>query len=225
MTTTVHRLDYGHFLRPAEEAGLPHARAEALLGYLVRHPGGTLLFDTGMGADPETDAHYRPTRRELDVALADVGARRGEVDVVVNCHLHFDHCGGNPLFLGVPVLAQRKELLAARAVVDYTLGELIEAPGVRYEELEGEAEVWPGVRVVPTPGHTEGHQSLVVEGVEGATVLAGQAFDTASEFAAAEMSRRAGGAGGPWPGWLDRFAELGARRVLFAHDRSVWEGP
>src|SRR6184192_4041843 len=56
------------------------------------------------------------------------------VDVVVNTHLHFDHCGGNHLFAGRPIYVQRQEL-----------------------------EVLPGLRLVPAPDHTRGLQVVVVE--------------------------------------------------------------
>ncbi|GAA1401936.1 MBL fold metallo-hydrolase [Kitasatospora putterlickiae] len=225
----IRRLDLGYFVRPAGEADNPEPRVEPVLAYLVRRPEGLLLFDTGLGeGDPEADAHYRPVRRPLTAALAAAGVAPGDVDVVVNCHLHFDHCGGNPLLAGVPVWTQAAELAEARAG-GYTIDALVDFPGVRYRELDGEAEVWPGVRVVPTPGHTAGHQSLLVAGPDGHTVLAGQATDTASVFGSAVLARRAAGegvVGAPLPGypaWLDRLAAFGPRRVLFAHDHAVWE--
>lgn len=60
---SVHRVDFGYFIRPAEEtdAGVP--RVEPCLGYLINHPDGVLLVDTGMGAYPDVDDHYRPVRR------------------------------------------------------------------------------------------------------------------------------------------------------------------
>ncbi|MGX2997934.1 N-acyl homoserine lactonase family protein [Streptomyces sp. JNUCC 64] len=213
----IRRLDLGHFTRPAGETGTGQARAEAVLAYLVRHPGGLLLFDSGVGeGSPEADAHYRIRRRSLDGALRAAGVSAADLTAVVNCHLHFDHCGGNPALAGRPVLVQRTELAAARAG-GYTLDPLVDFPGAVYVEVDGEAEVAPGVRIVPTPGHTDGHQSLLV----GTVLLAGQAYDLASEYACAELARTEG-APAPWRGWLTRVAELGAERVLFAHDRSVW---
>ncbi|MER8233972.1 MBL fold metallo-hydrolase [Streptomyces sp. NPDC101490] len=203
---SVQRLDLGRFTRPAEEWGGPHARVEPALGYLVRYPGGTLLFDTGMGeGSPETDAHYGIVRHPLTVPPS-------AVSLLVNCHLHFDHIGGNQRFPGVPALVQRTELAAARTD-GYTIGSLL--PGVRWTEIDGEHEIAPGVRIVPTPGHTEGHQSLVLDHGDRLTVLAGQAYDTAGEF------------GTPHRPWLGRLAELAAGRpvrVLFAHDHDLWEG-
>ena len=92
----VRRLDFGYFIRPAAETGTGTPRVEPCLGYLVEHPDGLLLVDTGMGADPDVDAHYRPHRVPLPVALKAAGARPDDVRHVVNCHLHFDHSGGNP---------------------------------------------------------------------------------------------------------------------------------
>jgi glyoxylase-like metal-dependent hydrolase (beta-lactamase superfamily II) len=201
---------------------------EPALAYLVRHQEGTILFDTGMGAaDPETEAHYRPQRLPLEAALAGAGSSLSDIDLVVNCHLHFDHCGGNPLLAGTPILVQAVELATARRG-GYTIDELVDFPGATYLELDGEAEVWPGVRIIPTPGHTDGHQSLVVRTQDGTVVLAGQARDCASHFAADQLARHAArqGLAQPlprYPQWLDRIAEFDPWRVLFAHDGSVWE--
>ncbi len=122
------RLDYGYFVRPAEETATGDARVEPLLGYAVLHPQGVLLLDTGMGQHTDVDSHYRPRRVPLPVALASAGLSADDVRLVVNCHLHFDHCGGNPSLPGRPVIVQDRELAAARGE-NYTLPELIDAPG------------------------------------------------------------------------------------------------
>ncbi|MDA8063519.1 MAG: MBL fold metallo-hydrolase [Actinomycetota bacterium] len=224
---SVQRVDFGYFVRPAEETGTGSSRVEPCLGYLVRHPDGLVLFDTGMGSHPELDAHYRPRRRPLPEALAAAGASVAEVTLVVNCHLHFDHCGGNPSLAGRPVVAQRTELELARGA-DYTLPELVDAPGLQYLEVDGEAEVLPGVIVVPTPGHTAGHQSLVVRLDDGTVIVAGQSHEGASAYGADVAAWQAGrdrhDAVLPLtPAWVDRLAQLDPRRVVFAHDHAVWE--
>jgi glyoxylase-like metal-dependent hydrolase (beta-lactamase superfamily II) len=224
----IRRLLLGTFVRPAEETGTGTARVEAVYGYLVRHDRGLVLLDTGLGlGDAETEDWYRPRRRELPEALATVGVEIDEIELVVNCHLHFDHCGGNPLLAGTPVVCQRRELAAARNG-DYTMEHLIDYPGSRYDLLNGEAEIRPNVHVIPTPGHVDGHQSLVVVCADGSVVLAGQSHDTASAWSADALTVSATtlGHGEPLPvapRWMERLLAFDPQRVVFAHDAAVWE--
>ena len=222
------RVDFGYFVRPTEETSTGAPRVEPCLGYLVDHPKGLLLMDSGMGSHPDVDAHYRPRRHSLSSALAAAGAHVQDVRMVVNCHLHFDHCGGNPDLLARPIFTQRVELDWARSTVDYTLPELVDAPGLMYEELDGEAEVLPGVVVMPTPGHTAGHQSLIIRRINGTLVVAGQSHDTATAYGADVLAWRAGvnGTEEPLPlppPWIERLQQFDPCRVVFAHDNSVWE--
>jgi N-acyl homoserine lactone hydrolase len=222
------RVGLGTFVRPPEETGTGSPRIEPVYGYLARTPAGLLLLDTGLGeADEETDAWYRPRRVHVADALASVGVALGDVAIVVNCHLHFDHIGGNPQFAGRPILCQRTELETARAG-DYTVEALVDFDGARYELLDGEAEVAPGVHVLPTPGHVDGHQSVLLRCDDGTVVLAGQSHDTASEWSADALAARAAALGHepplPEPSpWMARILELDPRRVVFAHDAAVWE--
>ncbi len=171
-----------------------------------------------MGTDPDVDAHYRPARRSLTAALADDDVRVEDIALVVNCHLHFDHCGGNPELAGRPIFSQRVELTAAREA-DYTLPELVDVPGLVYEVLDGEAEILPGVLVVPTPGHTAGHQSLVVRSDDGTVVVAGQVTTPPAPTALMPLrGERPGRATrrhcrSP-PARIDRLQSLDPRRVV-----------
>jgi N-acyl homoserine lactone hydrolase len=225
---TVRRVDFGYFVRPGSETVTGRSHAEPCLGYLIALPDGALLIDTGMGSHPEVDAHYRPRRRRLEASLSDVGATVDDVRWVINCHLHFDHCGGNPALPGRPIFAQRVELETARTTDDYTLPELVDTPGLTYEVLDGEAEVLPGVLVIPTPGHTAGHQSVVVRRGDGTVIVAGQSHDTATAYARDALGQRARDEGsadgiGEAPVWISRLQQLDPARVVFAHDHSVWE--
>lgn len=226
-TDDVVRLALGTFMRPAEETGSGQPRVEAVYGYLVRTPAGLVLVDTGLGrGDAETEARYRPRRTPLPAALARADTALDDIAVVVNCHLHFDHIGGNPQLAGRPIVCQRRELDTARSG-SYTFPELVDFAGAAYELLDGEAEILPDIHVIPTPGHVDGHQSLAVRCEDGTVVVAGQAHDTASAWSADVLALQAAALGHnppvPIPSpWMARVMELDPRLVVFAHDAAVW---
>jgi N-acyl homoserine lactone hydrolase len=127
--------------------------------HVIDHPDARVLVDTGM-----TELH--PAVADLDphlIPLSEQDIDLDAVDLVVNTHLHFDHCGGNHLFAGRPIYVQARELEDARTKDDYTINSWVEAPGVRYEPVDGELELLPGLRLVPAPGHTDGLQVVVLE--------------------------------------------------------------
>lgn len=223
----IRRINYGYFIRPASETGTGFAQLEPTLGYAVRYADGVILFDTGLAeADPETAEHYRPHRRTPPEALGDAGIDVNDVRWIINSHLHFDHCGGNSFFPDRPIVVQRVELESANAV-DYTIPSAIEFPSARYQVVEGEADVIPHVFVVPTPGHTDGHQSLVIECDEGTVVCAGQATEFAFQLGGSLLAETLSDARidgiDPAPEWLGRLLELDPHRIVFAHDLSLIE--
>jgi len=128
--------------------------------HVIDHPDARVLVDTGLTALHPAVADMEPrlipwsTRADVDLA---------GIDIVVNTHLHFDHCGGNRLFAGRPIYVQRRELDDARSQDDYTIREWVEAPGVQYAHVDGELELLPGLRLVPAPGHTPGSQVVVID--------------------------------------------------------------
>jgi N-acyl homoserine lactone hydrolase len=126
--------------------------------HTIEHPDGLVLVDTGMiESTPELDEHFHPTIHRLPDEVVE------RVAHVVITHMHFDHHGANRLFPGVPIHVQRIELEDARTKDEYTVREWIDFPGANYVEHDGEAEILPGIRIVPAPGETRGHQIVVVE--------------------------------------------------------------
>jgi glyoxylase-like metal-dependent hydrolase (beta-lactamase superfamily II) len=222
----IRRLHYGYIVSPAgsPDAGQPIP----VCGYVVPHPGGTLLFDTGISPfDDDTRERYHPRVRSTEEALDSVGLKMTDIDIIANCHMHADHAGGNHRFPNVPVLVQRAELDAARGP-DYTFPVYAyDYPGARLEIVDGEVQVAPALRLIPTVGHSPGHQSLLVETDHGPLLLAGQAFNTASEFSFAAFSERLAASGldriGTYPEWMVRVNSLKLERALFAHDLLVYE--
>src|SRR5690349_17732944 len=145
--------------------------------HVIDHPDARVLVDTGMTqlhpAVADMDPRLMPLSAQADLGLA-------SIDVAINTHLHFDHCGGNHLLTGRPTYVQRRELDDARSEDDCTIREWVEAPGVQYVPVDGALELLPGLRVVPAPGHTRGSQVVVV-GTGGRSVVIGG--DTAVFFA------------------------------------------
>ncbi len=165
--------------------------------HLIDHEGTRILVDTGI-----KDRH--PALLDMDPRLRawTEGFELASVDLVVNTHLHADHCGGNHLFASRPVYVQRRELDDALSLDDYTLREWVEAPGVRYTAVDGETEVVPGIRLLPAPGHTAGSQIVVVDSGEQRLVIAG---DTAV-----------------WFGELDEPTTEGQRLITTLCPDAVW---
>jgi len=146
--------------------------------HVIDHPDGRVLVDTGL-----TDLH--PAVADMDPRLTPLSEQDfdlASIDIVVNTHLHFDHCGGNHLFARRPIYVQRRELDDARSQDDYTIREWVDAPGVRYVPVEGEFELLPGIRLIPAPGHTPGTQVVVVETGGRPLVVAGDLAVTFGEL-------------------------------------------
>ena len=225
MRSIVTRLLVGGFLAP--EAIAPGERV-VVNSWLVRHPEATVLIDTGFGAHlPEADVReMRITRKPIVEALSEIGVEPSAVDLVINCHLHADHAGGNVQFRGTPIIVQPDELAAARGS-DYSIPEDIDLDGGRWEQREGEHDPLPGIRIIPTTGHSPGHQAVCVETDAGRLLLAGQTFRQASDFARAVTALRLdreGYADPPaYPEWLGRLLDLDPYRVVFGHDHAVWQ--
>ena len=199
-----------------------------MFGFAIQHPRGLVLFDTGIGLGNQlVDDYYQVAHRSLEAELERHGHRLRDVTAIVNSHLHFDHCGNNLLFPGVPIYVQTTEYESARTP-GYTVPEWIDFDGAEYREIDGDSKVAAGVKVIPTPGHTTGHQSVVVETNVGLVALAGQAVYSKAEF----VQIRATGAipdTDPQPdperylASARRLIDLSARRVYFSHDREIWD--
>jgi N-acyl homoserine lactone hydrolase len=215
------------------ELRLPPAERELLgrewwpsYAHAVIHRDGVFLFDNGAGfGNEEIETTFAPRVTAIEDALGEHGISLADVTGAANCHLHFDHSGQNVRLPGIPIYVQRAEWAMVHQP-DYTVPEWIDAPGLTYEVIAGDAEVAPGLRVIPTPGHTAGHQSLVVDVHEGAIVLAGQAVQSRLEWEGVAEPNASGASTArdpAYPSSVDRLRALDPVRVHFAHDPNVWE--
>ena len=195
-------------------------------GFVIKHPrAGAILVDTGVGWPTELVQEWRIVNHHAADALAEHDLSPGDVRIVINSHLHFDHCGQNAVFKHAPFYIQRSELERARKVRNVA-SEWFDFAGARFELLDGDAEIAEGVRVVATPGHTVGHQSVLVDMPDGTNVMVGDAAFTAGiyhEMDKADLTS--------WPGqhtdledWtssLHKLHRLQPHAVHFCHDTHV----
>ncbi len=160
--------------------------------FLIEHPDGLVLFDSGLHVDVAADpvarlglassfftADFAPDQG-VAARLSVLGVDAARVRYLINSHLHFDHSGGNAAIPNAQLVVQRAEWTAGHSAEqirrnaydprDYDLGHDVLA-------MDGEHDLFGDGRVVciPTPGHTPGHQSLRVELASGPVVLAADA--------------------------------------------------
>jgi N-acyl homoserine lactone hydrolase len=153
---------------------------------------------------------------ELDMSPADIG-------LVINTHLHFDHCGQNAVFKHAPFYVQRAELSRMRR----ESSELYEWFGfmdARFELLDGDTEVLPGLEVIATPGHTEGHQCVVVRGDGAFDLLIGDAAYTPRQYAEPGRGNLPPGQASDVDAWRESVRKIRSLRpehVHFCHHTAI----
>jgi len=142
--------------------------------YLIEHPNGLALFDTGMKLDNwpaefRQDGEQRPDQM-IDKQLASIGYKPDDIKYVIMSHLHLDHAGGMPFFPNATFIVRKSELRAAwwpeRFQVHYIFEDFKDTRNFNYIELD-DTEVFDvfldgSVLCIDTKGHSQGHQSLVV---------------------------------------------------------------
>jgi N-acyl homoserine lactone hydrolase len=153
--------------------------------WIVHHPDGIVLVDTGIGLDNDLiDEWYGPESIDLLDALSEIEVAAEDVAAIVLSHLHFDHCGQQSR-LSSPVHVSREEHRAAQANL-YTVPEWSTVPEERLRLADGDEELADGVRIISTPGHSPGHQSVVIIGGSASVVLGAQCAFRSGELLTGE---------------------------------------
>src|SRR5246500_3295123 len=147
-------------------------------GFVVTRGDDAVLVDTGVGGPGEALDDWRVVNRSVADALAELDLSPADIGLVINTHLHFDHCGQNAVFKHAPFYVQRAELDRARREAPELAG-WFDFAGARFELLDGDTDILPGLSVITTPGHTAGHQCAVVQtGNDSPDLLIGDAAYT-----------------------------------------------
>jgi glyoxylase-like metal-dependent hydrolase (beta-lactamase superfamily II) len=210
--------------------------------FLIEHPKGRALFDTGLHPDCQRDPVGRLGERlaglfrigfapgeEISARLEAIDCDPGKFDLIINSHFHFDHVGGNALIPNATTLVQRREWDAGMDPEtarkrgfnprDFDLGHQLRL-------VDGEHDVFGdgSVKCLPTYGHTPGHQSLRVRLSTSDIVLAADACYFCQTLRERRLPRYV----------YDREAmlasldqlealEQGGARVYFGHDPEFWQ--
>jgi N-acyl homoserine lactone hydrolase len=195
-------------------------------GFVIKHPrAGAILVDTGVGWPDDLIKDWKVVNRHAADVMAEHDLSPADVRIVINTHLHFDHCGQNAVFKHAPFYVQRKELERARRE-ETVAAQWFDFAGARFELVDGDAEVAEGVRLVATPGHTVGHQSVVVDMPDGDALMIGDAAYTSEIYrdrdeADLTMWRGQYADHTAWSDSLDRLHEMHLHAVHFCHDARV----
>jgi N-acyl homoserine lactone hydrolase len=193
---------------------------------VIKHPTeGAILVDTGVGWPTELVQEWKVVNRHAAEALAEHGLSPADVRIVINSHLHFDHCGQNAVFKHAPFYIQRSELDRARRD-DTVTAQWFDFAGARFELIDGDAQIAEGVRVVATPGHTVGHQSVIVDTADGGAVMIGDAAYTSDIYRAVDDADLATWHGQytdreAWSESLHKLHGMHPHAVHFCHDTQV----
>lgn len=172
--------------------------------------------------DPPEMVPFMSQQNTIPGQLALLGLKLEDVSLVVNSHLHFDHCGGNQQITACPILVDARELEEARTSGTYP--PFFEGPGVHFQTFGGDYELAPGVRLLATPGHTSGHHSVLVQLPQtGPLLLTVDAVytealwqrDALGACANQEDARRS-------MDHLRQLAQETGARVIFGHDPGQW---
>jgi len=211
--------------------------------YLIEHPKGTVLFDTGLHPDCQHDPAARVGTRltglfafdfypgeEVSARLEAIGRDPARIEIIVNSHFHFDHVGGNALIPNAVMVVQKREweagltpeIAAAHGYnrADFDLGH-------KLVEIDGEHDLFGDGSVVclPTHGHTPGHQSLRLRLASGEVVLAADACYFCRTLRERRLPQRVYDRQAMLDS-LDKLARLEATgaRIFFGHDSEFWKG-
>lgn len=219
MSLQIKRLHLANVTPPGGERG-----QWPVHGFVITHPAGAVLVDTGVGGPGDLLNDWRVVNVSVAEALAELDLSPADISLVINTHLHFDHCGQNPVFKHAPFYVQRAELDRARRE-SQELSSWFDFTGARFELLDGDAEILPGLSVVATPGHTLGHQCVTARSGDGSLdLLIGDAAYTPREYSGPPGLELPPGQAADRMSWetsIGRIRSMAPSRVHFCHHTDV----
>ena len=149
-----------------------------IVTWYIKAMGQNVLVDTGISpTDIQRYLYGHPYQeiKSFEQALNSVGITPGDVDIVIQTHLHFDHCGNTHKCENAKVIVQEEELKFAYSphalfYGSYNLGFLKD---LHFSIVSGDREVLPGIKVILIPGHSPGTQAVSFETKKGTVIISG----------------------------------------------------
>ena len=208
--------------------------------YLIDHPRGLVLFDTGLHPQCQHDVrgrigfladffqvHFR-AGEDIRSRLEALDVDADKIRYVVNSHLHFDHTGGNVMVPNAKIIIQKKEWEAGHTpefikengymMKDYDHGHLI-------QKVNGEHDLFGDGRIVtiPTFGHTPGHQSVKVRLDSGDVILSADACYLKETLTNLHLPRLVHNRGEMLNSiLLLRKLQRAGAKIIYGHDPAFW---
>ncbi|MDI6103998.1 MBL fold metallo-hydrolase [Actinoplanes sp. NEAU-A12] len=157
--------------------------------------GGAILVDAGIGDANAPAADWAPAPGRMPENLTSSGVAPSDVDTVLLTHLHSDHVGwsvvdGRPFFPNARYVVPRADHDAVEKLNPRVRDEILAplAATGQLDLIEGKVRLGPGVTTVPTPGHTPGHTSAVLESGDDAVVFSGDVVLNALQLVAPQVA-------------------------------------
>lgn len=202
----------------------------------INHPKGKIMIDAGCNHTALTNGqntrYIEPENDNMDYQLALCGAKPEDIDYVIITHMHVDHIGDLAKFKNAKILVQREEFIQAFMTVHTTnagggsyIREDVEAD-VKYTLIDGDYELFPDVKIITLPGHTDGQVGVQLEMKDGTVIFCSDAINTSYNYEHMMPPAKA-----PWDSKAYRasiekvraIAEKTKAKLIFGHDEQQWE--
>jgi len=214
----------------------------SVCSFVIIHEEGPILVDTCLNPDGLIDPEHawgpranllKPELTEADDVrngLKELGLDVSDIKMVILTHLHWDHTGGLRFFTHCPVIVQKAEYRFAFNPDSFVSSQYMrnhfDFPTINYQLIEGDRIIVPGISVIKTPGHTPGHQSILIKlDKSNSYILSGDAMCLKDNLTLKIPSSN------NWNNQqamesiyrLGHLSELLKAEIISSHDTSTWE--